>query len=121
MINIGDKAPQFKAQMYDPTNKQIKKLDLKDLRGQWVVMTFHPGDFTFVCATDIEGFAERYDEFQEANAEVLAISTDTVFSHKMWTETSPRVKKAQYPLVEDIKKDISSSYGFLGDDGELEG
>jgi len=117
MIDIGDKAPQFQAQMYDPNDKQIKDLNLKDLRGKWVVMTFHPGDFTFVCATDVEGFAEKYDEFQDANAEVLAVSTDTVFSHKMWTETSPRVKKVQYPLVEDIKKDISSAYGFLGDDG----
>lgn len=35
----------------------------------------------------------------------------------MWVETSPRVGKVEYPLVEDINKDISSSYGFLGVNG----
>ena len=117
MIDIGEKAPEFKARIYDPEQKQVDEISLQDLKGKWVVMTFHPGDFTFVCATDLEGFAERYEDFKKENAEVLAISTDTVFSHKVWAETSPRVRKVEYPIVEDIKKDISSAYGFLDDNG----
>ncbi|MFB6216405.1 MAG: peroxiredoxin, partial [Candidatus Aenigmatarchaeota archaeon] len=117
MIEVGDKAPEFEARMYHPEKEETSEITLKELRGKWVVMTFHPGDFTFVCATDVESFAKKYDEFKENNAEVLAISTDTVFSHKVWSETSPRVQKVQYPMVEDINKNISSAYGFLEEGG----
>ena len=117
MIEVGEKAPEFETQIYDPEKEEVDELNLRDLRGKWTVMTFHPGDFTFVCATDLEGFAEKYEDFKEENAEVLAVSTDTVFSHKMWVETSPRVSKVQYPILEDIKKDISKAYGFLGEGG----
>ncbi len=117
MIEVGEKAPEFEEQAFFPKKEKIEKLRLKDYRGKWLVLTFHPGDFTFVCATDLEAFAERYEDFQEENAEVLAISTDTVFSHKVWYETSERVNKIQYPMVEDIKKNVSQAFGLLGDDG----
>ncbi|MFP3208527.1 MAG: peroxiredoxin [Nitrososphaeria archaeon] len=113
MIEIGSPAPNFTANAFFPRENAIRKLSLSELRGKWVVMTFHPGDFTFVCATDLEAFQSYYDKFRAANAEVLAISTDSVYSHKVWWETSPRVSKVAYPLVEDISKNISSAYGFL--------
>jgi len=117
MIEVGEKAPDFNEKTFYPKQMQIKPLDSRDYRGKWLILTFHPGDFTFVCATDLEGFAEKHEEFEKENAEVLAVSTDTVFSHKVWYETSERVGKVQYPMVEDIKKNISRAYGFLGDDG----
>ncbi|MCJ7450307.1 MAG: peroxiredoxin [Candidatus Nanohaloarchaeota archaeon QJJ-9] len=117
MIDIDEKAPEFKAKAYKPDKGKIEELSLKELKGQWVIITFHPGDFTFVCATDLAEFADRYEDFKEENAEILAVSTDTVFSHKMWHETSERVGKVDYPMVEDIDKDISTSYGFLDESG----
>ncbi len=117
MIEVGEKAPIFQEKAFFPKDSQIKQLNSKNLRGKWLILTFHPGDFTFVCATDLEGFAEKYEDFKKENAEVLAVSTDTVFSHKVWYETSERVNKIQYPMVEDIKKNVSRAFGFLGDDG----
>lgn len=119
MIEVGKDAPDFEARAFFPTERRIKKLRLSDLRGKWVIMTFHPGDFTFVCATDLEAFQSYYEKFKAENAEILAISTDSIFSHKMWWETSPRVSKVRYPLVEDLKKEISSSYGFLNEESGM--
>jgi len=116
MIEVGKPAPDFTARAFFPNEKKIKQLKLSDYKGKWVILTFHPGDFTFVCATDLEAFQAYYDKFKALNAEILAISEDSIYSHKVWWETSPRVKKVMYPLVEDIRKDIATVYGFLNTD-----
>jgi len=43
---IGGQAPDFKANAY--VRGEIKEISLSDYRGQWVVLCFYPGDFTFV-------------------------------------------------------------------------
>jgi peroxiredoxin (alkyl hydroperoxide reductase subunit C) len=43
---------------------------------------FYPADFTFVCPTELEEMANTYAEFQKIGAEVISVSTDTVFTHK---------------------------------------
>lgn len=113
MIEIGKEAPEFRAKAYFPESREIKEVELGSYKGKWVVLTFYPGDFTFVCATDLEALAERYDDFGKNNAVVFGVSTDSIFSHKAWTETSPRVKKSPIPLVEDFTKALTSNYGFL--------
>ncbi len=113
MIEVGAPAPDFTAKAYFPATNEVKTIKLSDYKGKWVIITFHPGDFTFVCATDLEAFQAYYDKFKANNAEVLAISTDSVYSHKVWVETSPRVKNVKFPMVDDISKQISSAYGFL--------
>jgi len=113
MIEVGSPAPDFTARAYFPDTNEVKTIKLSDYKGKWVVLTFHPGDFTFVCATDLEAFQAYYDKFKANNAEVLAVSTDSVYSHKVWVETSPRVKNVKFPLVDDISKQISAAYGFL--------
>jgi peroxiredoxin (alkyl hydroperoxide reductase subunit C) len=44
---------------------------------------------------------------------VLAISTDSVFSHKVFLETSPSLKKVRYPLLSDRNQEISKAYRVL--------
>ncbi len=119
MLEIGKPAPEFEARAYFPDEKKIKSVKLSDYKGKWVILTFHPADFTFVCATDLEAFAHYHDKFKKEGAEILAISVDSVFSHKVWVETSPRAKKVKYPLIEDIKREISIKYGFLNEETGL--
>lgn len=45
------------------------------------------------------------------NVEVIAISTDTQFSHWMWKKTSPTVKNVQYPMCADPSGAVSREYG----------
>jgi peroxiredoxin (alkyl hydroperoxide reductase subunit C) len=113
---IGERAPEIRAKAWLPKEGKIDEFKLSAQKGKWVILAFYPGDFTFVCATDIEAFMENYEQFEKNGAEVVAISTDSVFSHKAWSETSPRVKKSRIPLVEDFNKKISSDYGFINTD-----
>ena len=112
-IDIGEKAPEIQAKCYFPKDADIKDYKLSDDKGKWVVLTFYPGDFTFVCATDVEAFTEKYDDFAKNGAVIYGISTDSIFSHKEWAETSPRVKQSKIPLIEDFNKRISEAYEFL--------
>ncbi len=114
MITIGDKAPAIEADTYFPKEDKIRRVKIPSGK-KWQILTFYPGDFTFVCATDIEAFMAKYDKFKENGAEIYAISTDSVFSHKAWAQSSPRVKTSSIPMIEDFNKKAASAYGFLNE------
>src|SRR6185369_1232613 len=76
---IGSPAPAFSLNAV--VNKEFRQVNLSDYRGKWVVLFFYPGDFTFVCPTEIKGFNKALGEFTKAGAQVLAVSVDSRFSH----------------------------------------
>ncbi len=108
---VGKKAPDFTAEAL--VNNKIDKVSLKKLEGKWVVLAFYPADFTFVCPTELGELADNYEEFKKMNAEVLSVSTDTVFVHKAWHDNSDTIKKIKYPMVADPTRQICNSYGTL--------
>ncbi len=110
MLMVGKEVPDFEAQAYFPQGGSVEKIKLSDYRGQWVVLCFYPADFTFVCPTEINSVARVYDELQKLNVEVLAISTDTVFSHKVWHESSELIKPVKFPMVSDPKGAVARLY-----------
>lgn len=106
-----------------PSTKDMKTLkenvSLSDYRGKWLIMFFYPLDFTFVCPTELKAFNERYEEIKKAGADVLAISTDSVYSHRAWIKTpeaSGGLGELSYVLASDITKDVSRDYGVLLED-----
>ncbi|MCL4371694.1 peroxiredoxin [Candidatus Marsarchaeota archaeon] len=111
-IPIEERFEEIEASAYFPKDDKIEKVKIPE-KGKWNILTFYPGDFTFVCATDIEAFMGLYDEFKKNDAEVFAISTDSVFSHKGWAQTSPRVQKSIIPMIEDFNKSITKRFGLL--------
>jgi peroxiredoxin (alkyl hydroperoxide reductase subunit C) len=44
---VGKQAPDFEASAYI-SGEGFKNIRLSDYQGQWVVLCFYPGDFTFV-------------------------------------------------------------------------
>jgi len=85
-----------------------------------VVLFFYPLDFTFVCPTEITAFSDRYEEFAKLNCEVLAVSVDSQFSHLAWLQTERSdggLGDLKYPLVSDLKREISTAYSVLTEEG----
>jgi NADH-dependent peroxiredoxin subunit C len=111
LAKINKPAPDFDAEVFQ--NNEIKRLKLSDLKGKWVVLFFYPADFTFVCPTELGDMADKYEEFKQLGAEVLSVSTDTVFCHKAWHDTSETIKKIQFPMVADPTMKICLSYNTL--------
>lgn len=109
MIRIGQTIPDFELQAFH--NEDIKTIRLSDYRGQWLVLLFYPADFTFVCPTELEEAAGRYAEFKDLGAEVLSVSTDTVYVHKAWHDQSPAVGKIRFPMVADPTGKLCRAFG----------
>lgn len=89
----------------------IKKIQLKNLRGKWLILFFYPADFTFICPTELEAMATLYPQFQAEGAEVLSVSTDTVFVHKAWFDHSPSIQKIRFPMLADPTGNLCKTLG----------
>jgi len=113
-LRVGQQAPDFTATAV--VDQEFKSIKLSDYRGKYVVLFFYPLDFTFVCPTEVAAFSDRYEEFSNLNTEVFGISVDSEFSHLAWIQTDRKsggVGDLNYPLVSDIKKEISTAYNVL--------
>ncbi len=110
---IGIRAPDFEAMAWK--DNDFGKVKLSDYKGKWVVLFFYPADFTFVCPTELEGFAKEQDEFAGKNAAILAVSRDTEYVHKAWLEADSRLKGVRYPMIADRKGEIAAKYGVLNE------
>ena len=117
MLQPTMKAPDFTAPAV--VNGQFDNVTLSKYRGKNVVLFFYPLDFTFVCPTEIIGFSDRIQEFRDRNTEVIAVSTDSKFSHLAWINTKREeggLGNLTYPLVSDFTKTISKDFGVLKED-----
>lgn len=111
---VGKPAPKFKTQAL--VRGEIRDVSLDDYKGKWVLLFFYPLDFTFVCPTEIAGFADRIGEFQSRGVEVIGVSIDSAYSHLAWYNT-PRnrggIAGTPFPILADVTKMISRDYGVL--------
>ena len=92
---------------------EFKFVSKEDILGKWSVFFFYPADFTFVCPTELEDLAEKYDQFKAIGCEVYSVSTDTHFVHKAWHDASERIKKINYPMLADPTHNISKDFQVL--------
>jgi peroxiredoxin (alkyl hydroperoxide reductase subunit C) len=117
MMKIGDKIPEMTLETFH--NEKIKKINLeKDFKNKWLVVIFYPADFTFVCPTELEEAAKLYKDFQKLGAEVVSVSTDTVFVHKAWHDQSEAIKKVKYPMIADPTGKMCRAFGtYIKDEG----
>jgi len=109
MVKVGQKISDFELDTFQ--NEDVKKIKLSDYLGQWLVLLFYPADFTFICPTELEEAAQYYDEFKKIGAEILSVSTDTVYVHKAWHDTSPAIKKIKFPMVADPAAKLCREFG----------
>ncbi len=112
---IGDMAPSFIAKT---TQGEVKFPE--DYKGSWVIFFSHPADFTPVCTTEFMTFAKMQKEFEALNTKLLGLSVDSLYAHIAWLRKIKEIKfkdmenlEVTFPLIEDIKMDISKRYGMI--------
>jgi len=120
-VQVGKPAPDFETAAL--VQGEIKKVKLSDYRGRWVLLYFYPGDFTFVCPTELTAVAVKYQELNNMGAEVLAISVDSPYSHKMWQE-GELAKMVPgglpYPMLSDPGGRIGKEYGVYDEEAGVD-
>lgn len=119
-INVGDKIPAFAVKAVDGKTFADMTIDNvfidvteKSFPGKWTVLFFYPKDFTFVCPTEIAAFGELNEEFQDRDAQVLAASTDSEFTHWAWRKHQPELRDLPFPMLADVKRELSEALGIL--------
>jgi peroxiredoxin (alkyl hydroperoxide reductase subunit C) len=116
LAKVGKPAPDFTMKTTADLAKLQSEASLSDYAGKWLVLFFYPLDFTFVCPTEITALSDRYSEFAEIGADILGVSTDSVYSHRAWINT-PRDKNGlgelKFPLASDNTHTVSADYGVL--------
>lgn len=116
MLKINQIVPDFSLKAYH--QDQVKDIRLSDYKGKWVVIIFYPADFTFICPTELEEAAKLHEEFKKLGAEILSISTDTVFAHKAWHDQSAAIKNVQFPMLADPTGNVSKQFGtYIDEEG----
>ena len=102
-LKIGDKAPSFVAVDANGTS-----FDSKDIIGKKpVVIYFYPKDNTQGCTMQACGFRDSYEDFIDLGAEVIGVSSDTVNSHKKFTNQY----KLPFILLSDSDKKLRKLFG----------
>jgi len=116
-IKIGNVAPSLEIEAYVPGEREARRLDLARYRGSWVVLFVYPRDFTFICPTELQAFAQLAGEFDAEDAQLVAASTDSFWSHKAWFESHPALASVRYPVLADTTQQLSEAFGVLTEDG----
>ena len=108
---IGKKAPWFSLDALAADGEHFTRVTLSDYDGKWLVLFFYPMDFTFVCPTELTAFSDCREEFRQAGAQLLCVSTDSVYTHLAWQRNG--LGKLGYPMGADQTLQVCSSYGVL--------
>ncbi len=120
MLTVGDKFPDFNlVAISDLPLEQVsidnafKIITESTYKAQWKLIFFYPKDFTFVCPTEIVAFANMIDEFKKRNTQILGCSVDSEFVHWAWRKYKPELRKLPFPLMADVKRELSTELGIL--------
>jgi len=109
-LRLGDDAPNFKAKT------SLGEIDFYEYLGDsWGVLFSHPADYTPVCTTELGKTASLKDEFAKRNVKVIALSVDSVESHKKWINDINETQDVEvtFPIIADEDRKIAEAYDMI--------
>lgn len=115
MLGVGAKFPEFSvtATVSTDKTKAFQTISSQDYAGKWKLYFFWPKDFTFVCPTEIAAFGKLNAEFADRDCQILGGSIDSEFVHLAWRQNHPDLKDLPFPMLADIKRELTSALGVL--------
>lgn len=102
-LTIGDKIPLFKL-----PDQNGNEFDIQTVLGKKsVVLFFYPKDDTPGCTREACYFRDMYEDFLDANAEVIGISGQSVESHRDFATKH----KLNYTILSDKNNEVRKKFG----------
>lgn len=102
--SVGEAAPDFS--LYDTDKKLIA---LSSFHGKRVVLLFFPFAFSSVCTKEMCEMESVYADYEELDAEIIAVSVDSLYTHKKFKE----IYNLRFTLLSDFNKEVSALYDVL--------
>ncbi|MDO8504803.1 MAG: redoxin domain-containing protein [Candidatus Liptonbacteria bacterium] len=119
MFKVDQKFPEFSLETYNSIRDVVEIISGARFKNKFLVLFFYPADFTYVCPTELADLARRHEDFQKAGAEVVVVSTDTVFSHKAWLKTEELLKDFKFLMAADHNGKLSKELGIYDEESGL--
>jgi peroxiredoxin Q/BCP len=107
-LQIGDPAPDFVSET--DRNETIRLSNYQNRKD--VILFFYPKANTPGCIIEAQGFRDAYDELKDLNVEVLGVSVDDKTDLRSFRND----QQLPFPLISDLKKEITTEYGCLNDE-----
>jgi peroxiredoxin Q/BCP len=112
-LKIGDMAPDFSLQ-----SSKGEKVRLSQFLGtKNVVIFFYQMDGSPVCSREAEAFRNKYEAFKEMGAEVVGISSQSVESHKAFSNHHA----LPFIMLSDVEGSVRKLYGVSATLGVVPG
>ncbi|MEC8735449.1 MAG: redoxin domain-containing protein [Candidatus Thermoplasmatota archaeon] len=109
---IGKDAPEWSSRAY--IGGESVHISSEDMKGKWYLMYWYPFDFTFICPTEIVGFEQLKEDFEDDGITVIGCSTDSWHSHNAWfADESIFPGGVNHHVLADTKQDLTKSFGML--------
>lgn len=116
-VAIGSLAPDFTAPAILSDNTIVEHFNLhKYISDHNVILFFYPEDFSFTCPSELLMLNQEISAFTQRNTKIIAISTDSIFTHIAWKQLPPQkdgISDISFPLIADTNKEISQIYKVL--------
>ena len=109
-VEVGEEAPDF--EIPDQHGTPVK---LSSFRGaKNVVLVFYPLAFSPVCSGELCAMREEFPEAATGDVELLTVSVDSFFAHKVWAEQ----ENFQFGLLADFWPHgaVAREYGVFDED-----
>jgi peroxiredoxin Q/BCP len=111
-VRAGERAPDFSL-----PDAEGRSVGLADFRGKPVVLYFYPKDDTPGCTQEACSFRDQYQDFREAGAEVIGVSSDSSESHRKFAARH----KLPFTLLSDRGGKVRKLYGVPATFGLIPG
>ena len=108
-LEIGQAAPDFTL-----TNQFGEKVTLSSFQGKKnVVVVFYPYSFTGTCTGELCALRDDLSSFQNENAELLAVSVDSMFTQKVFAAQ----ENYNFPVLSDFwpHGSVAQAYGIFNE------
>lgn len=119
MLTVGDQFPGYELTAcvsLDP-DRAFEMITDRSHEGKWRVIFFWPKDFTFVCPTEIAEFGRLNPDFADRDTQVVGVSVDSEYVHHAWRKHNSSLRDLPFPMVSDVRRELSVAAGVLGSDG----
>src|SRR5689334_24608070 len=115
MLTVGDKLPALNLPVQQGTSALPagETIDLGQTNGKWKVLFYWPKDFTFVCPTEIVGYAGLKGDFEDRDTVLIGASTDTAHVHLAWRKSDADLAAADFPWIADNGAKLAEALGIL--------
>lgn len=109
MVDVGQPAPDFA--LKDQHNQVVSLAGFRGAKN--VLLVFYPYAFTRVCGGELHALQDDLAAFQNDDVQVLTISVDTPYAHRVWAER----EGFGFPLLADFWPHgaVAQAYGCFDD------